>query len=56
MQGALKPRWRNYLIDIMLFIFGYRWGFYTDANRWKTSLLLVSFGVILMAIAIPLGE
>lgn len=45
----------NVVSFIMLFALGYRWGVYTGANRWKTGLLLVLAGVILMAIAIPLG-
>jgi hypothetical protein len=45
----------NIVSFIVLFILGYRWGVYTGANRWKTGLLLTGFGVILMAIAIPLG-
>jgi hypothetical protein len=45
----------NIVCFVMLFILGYRWGVYTGANRWKTGLLLPAFGIILMAIAIPLG-
>lgn len=48
-------RTANAVSFIMLFFLGYRWGFYTSANRWKTGLLLLAFGVLLMAIAIPLG-
>ncbi len=39
----------------MLFFLGYRWGNYTGSNPWKTGVLLFIAGVILMAIAIPLG-
>lgn len=45
----------NIVSFIMLFILGYRWGVHTGASRWKTGLMLVSFGLILMIIAIPLG-
>lgn len=48
-------RGANIVSFVMLFILGYRWGVYTGANRWKTGLLLPSFGLALMAIAIPLG-
>jgi len=48
-------RGANIVSFVMLFILGYRWGVYTGANRWKTGLLLPSFGLVLMAIAIPLG-
>lgn len=48
-------RGANIVSFVMLFVLGYRWGVYTGANRWKTGLLLPSFGLALMAIAIPLG-
>lgn len=48
-------RGANIVSFVMLFILGYRWGVYTGANRWRTGLLLPSFGLVLMAIAIPLG-
>jgi hypothetical protein len=51
----LALRAANIVSFFMLFILGYRWGVYTGANRWKTGLLLPGFGIILMAIAIPLG-
>lgn len=64
---ALAPLWllrndplvalraANIISFLLLFFFGYRWGMYSGAKPWKTGLLLVSFGIILMAIAIPLG-
>ncbi len=48
-------RGANIVSFVMLFILGYRWGVYTGASRWKTGLLLPAFGLVLMAIAIPLG-
>jgi hypothetical protein len=45
----------NIVSFIMLFFLGYRWGRYTGANPWKVGALLVLAGVLLMAIAIPLG-
>ncbi len=51
----LALRFSNLVSFIMLFILGYRWGNYTGANPWYIGLLLVVVGVILMAIAIPLG-
>lgn len=48
-------RGANIVSFIMLFILGYRWGVYTGANRWKIGLLLPAFGLVLLAIAIPLG-
>lgn len=45
----------NIVSFIILFILGYRWGRYTGANPWKIGALLVFAGVLLTAIAIPLG-
>lgn len=45
----------NIVSFIILFILGYRWGRYTGANPWKVGALLLLAGVLLMAIAIPLG-
>lgn len=45
----------NIVSFIMLFILGYRWGLYTGANPLKVGALLVVAGVLLMAIAVPLG-
>jgi VIT1/CCC1 family predicted Fe2+/Mn2+ transporter len=39
----------------VLFYSGYEWGRYTGTNPWKTGLLLVLVGVLLVAIAIPFG-
>jgi hypothetical protein len=51
----LALRAANIVSFIMLFVLGYRWGRYTGANPWKIGALLVLAGVLLMAIAIPLG-
>jgi hypothetical protein len=45
----------NIVSFLILFVLGYRWGRYTGANPWKIGALLVLAGVLLMAIAIPLG-
>lgn len=52
---ALAIRVSNVISFAMLFYAGYEWGKYTNANRWKTGLVLVGVGVLLVAIAIPLG-
>lgn len=51
----LALRISNVISFVILFILGYRWGNYTGSNPWKTGVLLFIAGVILMAIAIPLG-
>ncbi|HSN74886.1 MAG TPA: hypothetical protein VL334_07320 [Anaerolineae bacterium] len=45
----------NIVSFIILFTLAYRWGRYTGANPWKIGALLVLAGVLLTAIAIPLG-
>lgn len=54
-QGVLAVRISNTVSFIVLFTAGYLWGRYTRANPWKTGLLLLGAGLIMMAIAIPLG-
>ncbi len=54
-QGILAVRISNIVSFIVLFIAGYLWGRYTGANPWKTGLLLLGAGLIMMAVAIPLG-
>jgi VIT1/CCC1 family predicted Fe2+/Mn2+ transporter len=54
-QGILAVRISNGVSFFVLFTAGYLWGRYTGANPWKTGLLLLGAGVIMMAIAIPLG-
>lgn len=45
----------NIVSFLILFVLGYRWGRFTGANPWKVGGLLVLSGVLLTAIAIPLG-
>ena len=52
---ALAIRVSNVISFAMLFYAGYEWGKYTGASRWKTGLVLVGVGMLLVAIAIPLG-
>jgi hypothetical protein len=39
----------------VLFVSGYQWGKYSGAGPFKTGLLLAAIGLVLAAIAIPLG-
>jgi VIT1/CCC1 family predicted Fe2+/Mn2+ transporter len=54
-QPVLAVRLSNIVSFIVLFIAGYQWGRYTGANPWKTGLLLLGAGAIMVAIAISLG-
>ncbi len=52
---ALAIRLSNVVSFVVLFGAGYSWGRYTGASPWKTGLILVLVGALLVAIAIPLG-
>lgn len=52
---ALAIRVSNIVSFIVLFYSGYQWGKYTGSNPWRTGLVLVAVGVIMVAVAIPLG-
>jgi hypothetical protein len=51
----LAIRLSNVISFIVLFITGYQWGKYTGANPWKTGLILLGVGALLVAVAIILG-
>ncbi len=48
-------RTSNFISIVVLFVTGYRWGKYSGGGPIKTGLLLAAMGVMLAAIAIPLG-
>lgn len=52
---ALAIRASNVISFIVLFYTGYEWGRYTGSNPLRTGLLLVGVGMLLVAVAIPLG-
>jgi hypothetical protein len=52
---GLAIRVSNIISFAMLFQAGHQWGVHTSANPWKTGLLLLGVGIVLVAIAIPLG-
>ena len=51
----LAIRASNVVSFAVLFYSGYEWGKYTGSNPWKTGLLLLAVGVLLVTIAIPFG-
>lgn len=51
----LAIRLSNLVSFVVLFLAGYRWGIYTGASPWRTGTLLAAVGVLMVAIAIPLG-
>ena len=54
-DNNLAIRASNVVSFAVLFYSGYEWGKYTGSNPWKTGLLLLTVGVLLVAIAIPFG-
>jgi VIT1/CCC1 family predicted Fe2+/Mn2+ transporter len=51
----LALRLSNLLVVGLLFIAGYHWAKYIDANPWSAGLGLLSLGLAMVAIAISLG-
>lgn len=51
----LAIRLSNVVSFAVLFVSGYKWGRYTGSSPWRTGLTLVGVGVLLLAVAIPLG-
>ncbi len=51
----LALRLSNLLLIGLLFIVGYRWAGHTNANPWLAGLGVMMLGVVLVAVAIPLG-
>lgn len=51
----LALRVSNAVSFVVLFAAGYNWGRYTGTSPWRTGLLLVSFAIAMVAIALPLG-
>jgi hypothetical protein len=54
-QPWLALRLSNLLVVGLLFIVGYHWAKYVDANPWVAGLGLLSLGLAMVAVAIPLG-
>lgn len=48
-------RCSNAILIGLLFYVGWRWAGYTGASRWRTGLFVALLGVVLVAVAIPLG-
>jgi hypothetical protein len=55
--GSVEFRIRasNLIAFVMLFAMGYRWGQYAGGKPFRTGLMLLILGIIMMVVAIPLG-
>ena len=51
----LALRISNLLVVALLFIVGYHWAKYVDANPWLAGLGLTALGLAMVGVAIPLG-
>jgi hypothetical protein len=54
-EPVLALRVSNLVLIGLLFIVGHRWARYTNANPWLAGLGVMMLGVVLVAVAIPLG-
>jgi len=54
-QPWLALRVSNLLVVGLMFVVGYHWAKYVDANRWLAGLGLLGLGLALVAVAILLG-
>jgi hypothetical protein len=52
---VLAIRLSNLVAFVMLFGLGYRWGHYVGAKPWKTGLVLLLVGFVMVGIALALG-
>ena len=51
----LALRLSNLLVVGLLFVVAYHWAKYVDANPWLAGFGLLSLGLAMVAVAIPLG-
>lgn len=54
-DAILAMRVSNGITLTLLFLAGYRWGAVSNVRPWKAGLAMLALGVVLVAIAIPLG-
>lgn len=54
-DGYTALRVSNLILIGLLFLVGYRWGKYVGASPLLTGILIMSIGVVLVVVAIPLG-
>lgn len=45
----------NLISFVMLFAAGYSWGVHAGSNPWRSGLVLVAAGALMVAVALPLG-
>ncbi len=54
-DSQLALRVSNTVLILLLFLGGYRWGYYTDAPPWRVGLIVMLLGVAMVLVAVALG-
>jgi len=54
-DSNLALRVSNTVLVLLLFLGGFRWGYYTDARPWRVGLVVMVLGVAMVLVAIALG-
>jgi VIT1/CCC1 family predicted Fe2+/Mn2+ transporter len=54
-DSDLALRVSNAVLILLLFLGGYRWGYYTDARPWRVGLTVMFLGVAMVLVAVALG-
>jgi hypothetical protein len=54
-DSHLALRVSNTVLILLLFLGGYRWGYYTDAPPWRVGLIVMLLGVAMVLVAVALG-
>jgi VIT1/CCC1 family predicted Fe2+/Mn2+ transporter len=54
-EPLLALRTSNVILVSLLFLVGYRWGGHVGAPPWLAGILIMSLGIVMVLVAIPLG-
>ena len=54
-DSDLALRVSNTVLVLLLFLGGYRWGYYTDARPWRVGLAVMVLGLSMVLVAVALG-
>src|SRR6185312_10168735 len=54
-DSNLALRVSNTVLILLLFLGGYRWGHYTDAQPWLVGLTVMVLGIAMVLVAVALG-
>jgi VIT1/CCC1 family predicted Fe2+/Mn2+ transporter len=54
-DSDLALRLSNTVLILLLFLGGYRWGYYTDVRPWRVGLAVMFLGVAMVLVSVALG-